>query len=158
MLGREPVVDRQRARIGRSRDSRDHCAMRVDRSDYVSAAVQIEDHSIRIRAQRRDPFRVDAARVDLLANYVGWNALADSFHPGAPLRHGRIRILRGRLDSLDYLAELLARHLSLRAIRGLQRRLYHEMAHDRLRRRIQKTSGPVTHRATGPTLETCLRF
>src|SRR5208337_4035654 len=47
-------------------------------------------------------------------------------NPNASLEQRRVRILRLRLDPLDYLAQLFARHIPSIFMRSLQRRLYHE--------------------------------
>ena len=91
VLGREPVVDHERARLRGARDPRRQLAVRVERADHVAAAVQVEDHAVRAALGHAHPLRRDAPGVDTLVCHVGGERehLRHLLEAGAALLDGR---------------------------------------------------------------------
>ena len=86
VLGRKPVIERQRDAIGGAAELGDHVAVAVERTDDVAAAMHIKDRRVARRARRRGPFGRNAARADLLdldiaGKAVGQTALVDVAAP-----------------------------------------------------------------------------
>src|SRR5208282_349552 len=86
--------------------------MRIDRADHVATAVQVKHRTSGVGTRRRDPFRLDAARIHRLAFDVGGDGKQRGhlLEIRARLLDRRMARDRLRLEHLDDLLELLLRH------------------------------------------------
>src|SRR5258708_38675591 len=103
MLGREPIIDRERTCLRGSRNPRDHRAMGRDGTHHVSASMEVENDTIGCRSRWHYPFGPDAIHRDRLASHIASNVFADTLHPGAHLLDGCIRIARSGFQYLEHL-------------------------------------------------------
>ena len=70
MLGREPVVERQRPAIGSTTRLRDEVAMAVERPDDIAAAMQVKERGVGVGARCGGPFGAHPVCGDRLKFYV----------------------------------------------------------------------------------------
>src|SRR5260370_207970 len=84
-----------------------------DRSEHISAAVQIQDRAVLRRIRRTEPLRLYAPRLNIFALYIG----IDRRHAGQLLEtcshflERSRRVGRIRFEHLDNRLKLLLRHL-----------------------------------------------
>ncbi|ABA48847.1 DNA-binding response regulator, LuxR family [Burkholderia pseudomallei 1710b] len=121
MLGREPIVERERAHAGELRQREHERAVRLRRTEVIAAAVEIQQHPAALRAPRRDV----RAFEPLAAQRRGRRAVALAQPPagGRTARHAHPQLREPpRARRIDHRAQRLrtklpaqqpARHLAL---------------------------------------------